>query len=77
MQKMAEENETDDDGQETNLSLCTIGDCKLNKIKLRDMILLDNQSTTDIFCNKKPVKNIRRVEEVMTVVGKGGELAST
>ena len=34
---------------------------------LREVILLDNQSTVDIFCNKKLVSNVRRAPESLTL----------
>jgi hypothetical protein len=76
MQRMAEENETHDEGQGEDISLCTIGDSKLDKTKLQDMLLLDNQPTVNLFCNKKLVKNIRQVHDVMTVMGNGGKLST-
>jgi hypothetical protein len=41
---------------------------------LREVILLDNQSTVDIFCNKKLVSNVRRAPESLTLKSNGGEL---
>jgi hypothetical protein len=76
MQKMADEDETDDEGFETDLSFCNVTKFKMSKSKLRNMVLLDNQSTADIFCNKKLVSNLRQVDEFMTVSGNGGELST-
>jgi hypothetical protein len=63
MQKMAEEGETHDEGP-SELNFCNI-DSKLDKVKvkLRNMLLLDNQSMVDLFCNKKLVTNIRKVPD--------------
>ena len=41
---------------------------------LRDCLLPDNESTCNIFCNKKYVKNIRKAEGTMTITTNGGEL---
>ena len=54
MQKMAEEAEAEEDAED-EISLCTIDQGKLkkiNKVQLKNMLLLDNQSTVDLFCNK-------------------------
>jgi hypothetical protein len=75
MQKMAEEDETEDEGHD-EISLCTIDGGKADNTKLKDMLLLDNQSTIDLFCNKQLVTNIRKVCDTMTVMGNGGKLTT-
>jgi hypothetical protein len=46
-----------------------------NKInELKDLLLLDNQSTTDLWCNKNKLQNIRKVSGKCTVVTNGGQL---
>jgi Zinc knuckle len=47
-----------------------------NKLNLREMQLLDNQSTTDLFCNRKFVTNIRQVKGQVSVKGNGGTLTT-
>ena len=46
----------------------------MSGFNLREVILLDNQSTVDIFCNKKLVSNVRRAPESLTLKSNGGEL---
>jgi hypothetical protein len=46
------------------------------KLNLREMWLLDNQSTTDLFCNKRFVTNIRPAKGQVTVKGNGGTLTT-
>ena len=41
---------------------------------LRDCLLPDNESTCNIFCNRRYVKNIRRAEGTMTITTNAGEL---
>ena len=41
---------------------------------LREVVLLDNQSTVDLFCNKKHIKNICLAPEPLTLKSNGGEL---
>jgi len=43
-----------------------------NKYNLRDLILLDSQSTVDVFCNKRLLKNIHVSDQEVTVHGNGG-----
>ena len=45
-----------------------------NKLDLRNVLLLDNQSTTDLFCNEKILHNIREVAGKCTVVTNGGTI---
>ena len=46
----------------------------LRGFNLREVILLDNQSTVDLFCNRKFVHNIRLAPESLTLKSNGGEL---
>ena len=44
--------------------------------KLRDWILLDNQSTTDVFCNNNLLNNIRSTNESLKMITNGGEFTT-
>jgi hypothetical protein len=46
----------------------------LQGFDLREVVLLNNQSTVDIFCNKKFVSNIQLAPEPLTLKSNGGEL---
>jgi hypothetical protein len=75
IQKMAEMNETDKESS-NDVSFCNIDQHITKSVKLKNMLLLDNQLTVDLFCNKKLVKNISQVHDTMTVMGKGGTLTT-
>ena len=45
--------------------------------EMRDWILLDNQSTTSIFCNRHLVKDVRPTTEPMELMTNGGRLVTT
>ena len=72
-----EGSEQDDEDEQAsqflNFGFCNVTTRRLN---LRNMILLDNQSTVDLFCNKRLVLNIRKVQDSMTVKGNGGLLTT-
>ena len=43
---------------------------------LRYLLLLDNQSTFDIFCNPKFLKNVHTTFDTMSVKGNGGSVTT-
>jgi len=60
------------DSDDSDFGFCNVS----TKLNLRSMILLDNQSTVDIFCNKKLLKDIHVSDEAVTVHGNGGALTT-
>jgi len=60
------------------LSFTFFGHCNTtaNPMKLHDIILLDNQSTVDLFCNRKFVSHVWKTKHSMTVHGNGGTLTT-
>jgi len=65
-------NEMLSDSNGSDFGFCNVS----TKLNLRDLILLDNQSIVDIFCNKRLLKNIYISDEDMTVYGNGGALTN-
>ncbi len=47
---------------------------KLSDVDLRQVILLDNQSTMSLFCNKRLVQSIRRSLEPLILKSNGGSM---
>ena len=47
---------------------------KLKDLRLRLIILLDNQSTMSLFCNRKLVANVQDADEPLTLQSNGGSM---
>jgi len=43
-------------------------------LDLRNVILLDNQSTLDLFCNEKMVESVQKSAKSMTLSSNGGKM---
>ena len=57
----------------TGNGLCLLGNDTSN---MKQWILLDNQSTVDIFCNSDLLMNVRRVKSNMSIETNGGVLST-
>jgi hypothetical protein len=49
---------------------------KLRDLDLRKVVLLDNQSTVSLFCNKEMVTNIRKAKRPMKLKSNGGSMGA-
>jgi hypothetical protein len=69
---------SDTEDEETESQFYQYGFCTTSsgKFRLNKMILLDNQSTVDLFCDKNLVSQIHEVSDTMTVKGNGGLLTT-
>ena len=47
---------------------------KLRDLDLRNVVLLDNQSTMSLFCNKKMVTNIQKAKKPIMLKSNGGSM---
>lgn len=70
---VSDTNDDDTESQFTQYGFCTLssGGFRINK-----MILLDNQSTVDLFCDKCLLSQMHEVDDTMTVKGNGGLLTT-
>jgi hypothetical protein len=70
--------ETDNKESEPETQFLSFSFCNTSSdpVKLRNMILLDNQSTVDLFCKRKLVSRVWETTDSMTVHGNGGTLTT-
>jgi hypothetical protein len=68
------ENESKTENQFLKFGFCTTTISA--PMNLRDMILLDKQSTVDLFCNRKLVSHVWETDESVTVHGNGRTLST-
>ena len=55
-----------------------LSNCRSNKsMELKDLVLLDSDSTNTIFCNREYVKNIRKTKTPLEIQTNGGTLTVT
>jgi hypothetical protein len=77
-----ETTETDNEGESGNqfasygFANLHLNSSSLATLDLRKMILRDNQSTVDLFCNSKLVSRVWETDDTMTVHGNGGNLTT-
>ena len=45
------------------------------KLDLRTVVLIDNESTLDLFCNQDSVKNIKNIKGPLRIHSNGGEIS--
>ena len=66
-----------EDDEEANFGFCTTNLQTVKKLNLKNMVLLDNQSTVDLFCNRALVTRVWSTgKKTMTVCGNGGTLTT-
>ena len=58
-------------------SRCDHDDRVANKFLMKNWLLLDNQSTADIFCNANVLENVRGTSDVLYLDTNGGTLKTT
>jgi hypothetical protein len=50
---------------------------KIGNLDLTQVILLDSQSTVDLFCNPKLVSNVRKADDTLLLKSNGGSMRIT